>query len=318
MIIVKDLKKNYRKKCALKEVSFSVSKGVIGVLGPNGSGKTTLFRILAGILGQSGGEIYFQNKDGVAVLADNFRIGYISQAFGLIPDYTLWEHMEYFACLKGIEKGEWQMEIEQALEAVHLSDERKTKCRKLSGGMVRRAGIAQTLLGKPDLILLDEPTVGLDPEERLRFQDIIRERKVQCPVLLATHLIEDVMELCNQALVLSRGELLFYNEVEKLASLAEGRVHLVPEGEFARCRQYGMKVKNQYGEGSEQQVRFLLLEEMGKQEKPGQGASEQGAVRNGNAGDMEELFEKYERVPPQIEDGYLYLLRAQEKRQSAG
>lgn len=301
MIIVKELRKNYRKKCALKGVSFSVSQGVTGVLGPNGSGKTTLFRILAGILGRSGGEIYFQDKNGVAVSAEDFRIGYISQAFGLIPDYTLWEHMEYFACLKGIEKGEWRMEIEQALEAVHLSDEKRTKCRKLSGGMVRRAGIAQTLLGKPDLILLDEPTVGLDPEERLRFQDIIRERKVQCPVLLATHLIEDVMELCNQAFVLSKGELLFHDEIEKLALLAEGRVYLLPEEELARCKEHGMKVKNQYGEDSRQQVRFLRLDET-----------------KADGTSMESVFEMARPVPPQIEDGYLYLLRTQEKRQNVG
>lgn len=301
MIIVKDLKKNYRKKCALKGVSFSVSQGVTGVLGPNGSGKTTLFRILAGILGQSGGEIFFRDKNGVAVSAEDFRIGYISQVFGLIPDYTLWEHMEYFACLKGLEKGEWQVEIEQALEAVHLSDEKGTKCRKLSGGMVRRAGIAQTLLGRPDLILLDEPTVGLDPEERLRFQDIIRERKVRCPVLLATHLIEDVMELCNQALVLSKGELLFHDEIEKLASLAEGKVYLLPEEEFARCKERGMKVKNQYGEDPRQQVRFLRLDET---------KADQTSV--------ESVLEKARPVPPQIEDGYLYLLRTQEKRQNVG
>lgn len=289
MIKVNSLSKAYRKKNVLDDVTFNLSIGITGLLGPNGSGKTTLFRILADVLEPSGGSITYQDRNGRDISKKNCKIGYLPQLFGLIKDYTLWEHMEYFSCLKGIPTEEWEEEITSALGAVYLLDEKNKKCKKLSGGMVRRAGIAQAILGKPDMMLLDEPTTGLDPEERIRFQNLILNRKKQCPIIIATHLVEDIMELCSETFVLSNGRLLFHNYVERLASLAEGKVFLMTEEYACHWRDYGIKIKSQYGENGELYTRFLQL-------------------KNPPVG-----YEYAKLIEPQIEDGYMYLLKTQKE-----
>lgn len=220
MVIVNGLVKNFRKKRVLSHVTFEIENQVLGVLGPNGSGKTTLFRILAGLLEKSDGEIKYSNWDGLPVSLKECQIGYLPQSFGLIKNYTLYEHMKYFACLKDIPKNEWEEAIQTALEAVHLIEMKDMKCGRLSGGMVRRAGIAQAIMGSPDLVLFDEPTAGLDPEERIRFQNTINASKGQYTIMISTHIINDIARVCDKTLVIKNGTVLYQGKTNRLASLA--------------------------------------------------------------------------------------------------
>lgn len=234
MVEVKNITKQYRGKCVLDHITFSLANQTVGLLGPNGAGKTTLMRILVGIEKQSGGEILYKDKNRETHPLRRLRIGYLPQSFGLIKNYTLYEHMQYFSCLKGIDKKQWEKEINKVLELVHLEHESKTKCRKLSGGMVRRAGIAQALLGNPGLLLLDEPTVGLDPEERMRFHDIVKTLEGSCPVMISTHIIEDVNKTCNDVIVMKEGEILYHGNPGRLRLQdMEGYLYLLKNGHIA-------------------------------------------------------------------------------------
>lgn len=136
-------------------------------------------------------------------------IGYLPQKFGCFPELTVYDQLEYFACLKKLPRAEHEEEIQRVIQLVNLEEYEKTKCAKLSGGMIRRVGIAQAMLGRPELLLLDEPTVGLDPRERNRFNKIIGELQGQTTILLSTHLMEDVKSLCNKVLTLENGKLSF-------------------------------------------------------------------------------------------------------------
>lgn len=234
MVEVKNLTKQYKGKCVLDHVSFSLRNQTVGLLGPNGAGKTTLMRILVGIEKQSGGEILYKNKNKETHTSRQCRIGYVPQSFGLIKNYTLYEHMQYFLCLKGVNRKYWEKEIRKVLGLVHLENEAKTKCRKLSGGMVRRAGIAQALLGKPELLLFDEPTVGLDPEERMRFHDIVKELEGSCPVMISTHIIEDVNKTCDDVIVMKEGEILYHGNAHRLQLQdMDGYLYLLKNGHIA-------------------------------------------------------------------------------------
>jgi ABC-2 type transport system ATP-binding protein len=196
MIEIKDLNKKYRNKQVISGVDLSLNKENYGLVGPNGAGKTTLIRMLAGVIRPTSGEIK---------MSSNYNIGYLSQKFGCIPELTVYEQLEYFACLKRIPDSMKKEYINRALELVHLDDKRNEKCQRLSGGMIRRVGIGQAILGRPELILLDEPTVGLDPDERKTFSQIIGDIKGTATVLLSTHIISDVKNTCDKMIVLDKG-----------------------------------------------------------------------------------------------------------------
>lgn len=216
MIELRDLKKNFGKRKAIGGISLCLENVTYGLLGPNGSGKTTLLRMLAGVIRPSGGR----------VLLPSGRIGYLPQKFGCFPELKVREQLEYFACLKKISAREQQREIRRVLRLVRLEDRQEEKCRKLSGGMIRRMGIAQALLGSPEILLLDEPTVGLDPEERSRFYEIIRCIQGKTAILLSTHLVEDVKNLCQEVLVLQEGKIRKKGTIEEIEDLAEGEPDL--------------------------------------------------------------------------------------------
>ena len=184
-----------------------------------------MIKILSGVEKYNSGNILFYNKQEHEIERKKVKIGYLPQNFGLIKDYTVYEHMELFACLKGLPKTEWNKNVDYVLNLLNLSDIKNVKCRALSGGMVRRIGIAQAILGNPDVIIFDEPTTGLDPEERIRFQNIILQIKKHSCVIIATHLIEDVMEICDNVMVLAKGDILFLDKTERLAEVAANRVY---------------------------------------------------------------------------------------------
>lgn len=288
MMEIVNLKKRYGKKDVLNGVSFQVDRQITGILGPNGAGKTTLLKIMAGLIRSTEGEIIYAKDLEVQDQRPEFRIGYLPQEFGLIKNYKLYEHMEYFACMKGIPREEWTDCIGEVLDGVNLSDAKDTKCGKLSGGMVRRAGIAQAFLGNPEVVLLDEPTAGLDPEERVRFQNFINHYKKKCAVVVSTHILDDVFKICDELLVLDKGKILYRGETKGLVSLAEDRVWLMSETESRHWQDYGVNVKT-YCDEQENTVRFLYL------------------------GNGEYINPKAVKTDAQIDDGYLYLLKSEKK-----
>ena len=212
MLVIKDLTKTYSSGVqALKGVSLELSPGVFGLLGPNGSGKTTLMKIVATLLDPDSGTI---EMDGVDLLTrkDHTRrmLGYLPQDFGLYPTLTAWQILNYFAKLKGVtNKKERHTLIDALLERVNLSSERTQRLGEFSGGMRQRLGIAQALIGEPELLIVDEPTAGLDPEERNRFHNLISETASEnTVVILSTHIVADVSNLCSRMAIIRQGKIL--------------------------------------------------------------------------------------------------------------
>lgn len=206
MMKILGLTKRYHKKSVISGINLTLEKENYGLVGPNGAGKTTLIRMLAGVIQPTSGEIIYDSGKSV---------GYLSQKFGCIPELTVFEQMEYFACLKKISNKNQRDEINNVLSMVNLEEKRNEKCKNLSGGMVRRLGIGQALLGRPELLLLDEPTAGLDPDERKAFADIIGNLKGTMTIVLSTHIINDIKNTCDKMLVLERGVLAGVIDLEK-------------------------------------------------------------------------------------------------------
>lgn len=280
MIEIKGLKKRYGKKEVIKEMDLNLEVSTYGLVGPNGAGKTTLIRILAGIISSNGGTIV-NDRNGI--------IGYLPQKFGCFPELTLYEQMEYFACLKNLPRSEHSKEIRKALQIVNMEERKDDKCRKLSGGMIRRVGIAQALLGSPALLLLDEPTVGLDPEERNNFNNIIRQMEGKTTILLSTHLVEDIKYLCKKLIIMDKGEILTLQDAGDLAKSAYGRVLQIPESKLEML-QAPYYIERYFTEQDEKLVRVLML----------------GANITEKEGKLCE---------PDIEDGYLYFLKGRKKHE---
>ncbi|MCR4640971.1 MAG: ATP-binding cassette domain-containing protein [Lachnospiraceae bacterium] len=208
-IDVKDVTMIYSSgKKALSDVSFSLkSPEFVGILGPNGAGKSTLMKLMTAGLKETKGEILLDDKK----LLDQeqklkSRLGYLPQSFGLFDELTVWQFLDYMAALKGIKD---KSEIEWAMEQTGLSERRKIRVGNLSGGQKQRVGIAQAIMGHPELMILDEPTVGLDPEERVRFRNIFSEMSSERIVFLSTHIVDDVQAVCNRVLVIYGGRILF-------------------------------------------------------------------------------------------------------------
>ena len=211
-------------KRALQGVNLELdSPSLVGLLGPNGAGKSTLMKLLVAGLLPTGGAI---RVDGEPLLrrerALKARLGYLPQDFGLYDELTVTQFLDYMGALKGLRDS--RAAIQSAIEEVHLEEKARAKIRTLSGGQRQRVGIAQALLGEPELLIFDEPTVGLDPEERIHFRNLFSRLAQKRLVLLSTHIIEDVQSVCSRLLVLHRGKLRFDGPPEELIRAAEGHV----------------------------------------------------------------------------------------------
>lgn len=219
-------------KEALRQVSLDMaSPSLTGLLGPNGAGKSTLIKLLAGALLPTSGSIQVEGEPfpkGRKRVKEN--LGYLPQEFGLFDELTVTQFLDYMAALKGLRRP--QASIQEAIEAVNLMDKAKTRIGALSGGQRQRVGIAQALLGSPQLMIFDEPTVGLDPEERIHFRNLFSQTAQNRLVLLSTHIIEDVQAVCDQLLVMNHGRILFAGKPEQLIQKAEGHVGLFWEKEI--------------------------------------------------------------------------------------
>lgn len=230
MIKIQNLTAGYGKKIVLSDINLELENQTYGIIGPNGSGKTTLFRVLTSFRMLTSKNILTANLkicSGDILVSDscnnkkmigkkNCQIGYLSQKFGCMPQLTVKEQLQYFCYLKKIPASEEEYEISRVLDAVHMSEFANQKCKKLSGGMVRRVGIAQAILGKPQFILLDEPTTGLDIEERCRFYQIFHQLEGVCPVLVSSHITEDIVEGCTNTIILKTGTILLQEKTEKI------------------------------------------------------------------------------------------------------
>jgi len=270
---------------ALSRVSLEIGKGMFGLLGPNGAGKTTLMRIICGILEQSYGKIRINGIDTLEKREElQGLIGYLPQEFGTYENMTAFEFLNYQAILKGlVDKDEREKMVENALSSVHMVEHKDQKIGSYSGGMKQRIGIAQILLHLPRILVVDEPTAGLDPRERIRFRNLLVELSRERVVIFSTHIIEDISSSCNKVAVLNRGELRYLGEPVQMTRIAEGQVWQfhVPAKEFESLRKE-LFIVHHMRDGERIRVRCI------SETKP---------------------FEHAKSIRPSLEDAYLCLLR---------
>ena len=212
------LTKQYENKIAVDRVSLQLTNGVYGLLGANGAGKTTFMRMLCGILKPTSGTVTF---DGMDVSSEEYRaeLGYLPQDFGYYPDFNGMDFLLYMASLKGLTKTEAKRKSKKLLELVSLSDVAKKKIATYSGGMKQRLGIAQALLNDPKIIILDEPTAGLDPKERVRFRNLIKELGTESIVLLSTNIVSDIEHIADTVLMMKAGQIVFNGSADEIDDL---------------------------------------------------------------------------------------------------
>lgn len=199
-----ELTKKYKDVTAVDSVSYTLTNGVYGLLGVNGAGKTTLMRMLCTLIRPDGGSILWDNRD-IFDMDGEYRgiLGYLPQDFGFYSDFTVWDYLLYIASIKGLRPMAARKRAGMLLEQVGLSGEKNKKMKKLSGGMKRRAGIAQAMLNEPQILILDEPTAGLDPNERIRFRNLISELSEERLVLLSTHIVSDIEYIAKEILLMN-------------------------------------------------------------------------------------------------------------------
>lgn len=285
-IVLKDLDKYYGKKQALRRVNLTISQGMFGLLGPNGAGKTTLMKILATLLPKTGGKVTICGTDISQEREIRRMVGYLPQDFSMYGNMTVYEVMDYLGVLSGMKKAERRERIPMLLEKVNLTENHGTKVKAMSGGMRRRLGIAQAILHNPRVLIVDEPTAGLDPEERVRFRNLLCEIAEERIVILSTHIVGDIEATCENIAVLNQGELLFQGTVTDLLEHAEGKIFTatVSRMELPMLKkQY--EVTSMLIQENEAQVRFVA------KEKP---------------------FASANLCEPNVEDAYMFLM--QEKR----
>ena len=271
---------------ALKDISLTLeSPSLIGLVGPNGAGKSTLMKLLVAGLLPTGGTI---SVDDVPLSRYEKKLkeklGYLPQDFGLYDELTVREFLDYMAALKGIRDS--KAAIESAILATGLEEKRKARIKTLSGGQRQRVGIAQALLGTPEFLILDEPTVGLDPEERIRFRNFFSQTAQDKLVLLSTHIIEDVQSVCDRLIVIDRGQILFIGRPEELVLQARGHVGVFLEQG-----------------GGEKTSALRIISRVNTAE---------GVLCRGVA---EVLPQEARSVEPTLEDAYLYLITQEGKTQ---
>ncbi|MEK5029454.1 ABC transporter ATP-binding protein [Paenibacillus sp. FSL M7-1046] len=286
-LVIEQLTKTYGSKQALNGVSFKVGEGIHGLLGPNGAGKTTLMRLLATLLTPTSGKAMI----GGVPLTDKAQIrqlvGYLPQEFAFYPGMSVLEAMDYLALLSGVKgHSERKRRIDDLLEQVNLTEQRRTKVKALSGGMKRRLGVAQAMVHEPKLLIVDEPTAGLDPEERIRFRRLLSRFSEGRIVLLSTHVVEDVESTCEQMTVLHKGSLRYHGRIGDLTGAAAGRVWTVEldRAQWERDRDR-FPVLSAVPEGTGMRIRVLA------DQQPYPGA---------------------QQAIPSIEDAYLCLMRKEE------
>lgn len=240
-LILEHISKRYNSVWGLQDFTLRVGPGILGLLGPNGAGKSTLMRILATITKATEGRVLWNGTD-IAKAPDGLRavLGYLPQDFGVYPHLNAVEFLEYMAALKGLSRKMSRKRIDELLNVVNLVDARKRPLGGFSGGMKQRVGIAQALLNDPQLLIVDEPTVGLDPEERVRFRNLLSDLAGERIVLLSTHIVSDVEATAMDMVIMNHGKMLIHNSPEQVLHLVEGKVWewVIPGEDLPVVRQH--------------------------------------------------------------------------------
>lgn len=253
------LTKHYGSKIAVDQVSATLEPGVYGLLGANGAGKTTLMRMMCAILESTSGEVLLDGKD-VISMGEDYRnvLGYLPQDFGYYPNYSAVEFLMYISALKGIPRNIAKKRARELLEEVGLGDFANKKVKTFSGGMKQRVGIAQALLNNPDILILDEPTAGLDPKERVRFRNLLSDYAGDKIVILSTHIVSDIEAIADEVLLMKKGKFVLQGSVPELIKKAEGKVWelTVPQDE-ARKWEAKSTVANLRHEGGQVALRII-------------------------------------------------------------
>ena len=238
---IKNVSKQYRRDFwGLRDFSLELGAGVLGLLGPNGAGKSTLMRILATITDKTGGAVTWNGVD-IAKHPDNLRqvLGYLPQDFGVYPNLNALEFLEYMAAIKGLDGKSAKRRIDELLQLVNLVDSARRPLGGYSGGMKQRVGIAQALLNDPQLLIVDEPTAGLDPEERVRFRNLLADLSGERIVILSTHIVSDVEATATSIAIINKGQRITHAAPETILQAVEGKVWtwVVSSEEFAKLKQ---------------------------------------------------------------------------------
>ena len=220
-----DVQKKYKDKEAVRKFNYTFTNGVYGLLGENGAGKTTLMRLICGVLQLTGGSIYCDNIE-IACMGAEYRrlLGYLPQDLGYYGDFTAERFLRYMAALKALPEDYADSRIDELLDMVELKNVKKKKLKTFSGGMIRRIGIAQALLNNPEILILDEPTAGLDPKERVRFRNVISSLGKSRMVLLSTHIVSDIDYIADRILIMKNGELIQEGTEKEITDKVEGCV----------------------------------------------------------------------------------------------
>lgn len=267
-IVIQNVNKYYGKKQALQDVSLTINQGMFGLLGRNGAGKTTLMKTLSGLLQKQNGSITL-----CGIPVENAReirsmIGYLPQDFSMYPRMTVYESLDYLGTLSGMKKEERKARIELLLKSVNLSEHRRKKVKALSGGMRRRLGIAQALLHDPKVLIVDEPTAGLDPEERIRFRNLLTDAAENRIVILSTHIVGDIEASCEDIAIMNEGKILWQGKVSALLENARGKVYTltVPKKLLGQIRKEYIVTAMQL-QGEKVSLRMLTTNEMAGDDK---------------------------------------------------
>lgn len=226
MLVVKNVKKAYGNFVVLEELNLEFKEGVYGLLAPNGAGKTTLIKMLTTLIFPTEGEIIYDGTD-IVSLDEKYReiIGYLPQDFGYYKNYSPNKFLLYIAALKGIEEKKAKEKIKELLKLVALEDVADKKMKKFSGGMIQRVGIAQALLNDPKIIILDEPTAGLDPKERVRFRNLLSNLATERIVIISTHIVSDIEFIANEVIMIKDHKVLYKDSIKNICNIIKGKVY---------------------------------------------------------------------------------------------
>lgn len=281
MLTINNVSKKYGNDSVLENIHLEFSNGVYGLLAPNGAGKTTLIKMLTTLLYPTKGEILYDGQN-IFSMGENYRdlIGYLPQAFGYYKNYNPYQYLQYLAALKGISKQAANEKIPKLLKLVALEDAIKKKMRKFSGGMIQRVGIAQAMLNDPKILILDEPTAGLDPKERVRFRNLLSDLARDRIVILSTHIVSDVESIANQIIMIKDKQVLFKDTIQAICQKLNSKVYETEMGfeQVSKFREHYLSLSERQ-ENGRMRIRFI---------------SEEGASSNWN------------QVSPTLEDVFLF------------